>query len=238
MIMTIYKRALAVLMRKPIKLWGISLLGGFLSIVLFLLCGFVIPGLGLAVSMLLSTSMTMVYLHGYRGEEVNAVQLFDCFKDWNTIKRVVLGLAWTNLWIFLWFLIPLAGPFIAIVRMYEYRFVPYILILEQDIPLTEAMKVSSQRTHGYKGKMWGAEVLFYGAYFVAELMLSLLSAIPFVGVLFGMVNFLVNLVFSLLSGLFMGLVRAAFYEEISYSTGTGAGSSTAFLPEENTVYEF
>lgn len=99
MIMMIYKRALAVLMRKPIKLWGISLLACFLTPVLTGLCGVAIPGLGLAISLLLSTSMLMVYLHGYRGEDVQVLQLFDCFKDWATVKRVVLGLAWMYLWV-------------------------------------------------------------------------------------------------------------------------------------------
>lgn len=216
MIMTIYKRALAVLMKKPIKLWGISLLSGILSIVLTSLCGVAIPGLGLAVSLLLSTSMTMVFLHGYRGEEVKCLQLFDCFKDWNTIKRVVLGLAWTNLWIFLWSLIPIAGPIIAIIRTYEYRLTPYILIMEPDVPLTEAMKVSSQRTNGYKGKMWGAEVLFVLICFGAGLVLGLLSAIPFIGAVFALVSFVLTIAVAALGGLFLGLVQAAFYEEITH----------------------
>lgn len=218
MIMIIYKRALAVLMKKPFRLWGISLLSGFLSIVLTGLCGAAIPALGLAVSLLLSTSMLMVYLHGYRGEEVKAVQLFDCFKDWNTIKRVVLGLAWTNLWIFLWALIPIAGPVFAIIRSYEYRLTPYILITEPDVPLTEAMKVSAKRTNGYKLKMWGAEVLFGLMCFGAFLVLGLLSMIPYLGVLFGLIAFILAVAVAMLSGLFLGLVKAAFYEEISNPT--------------------
>lgn len=218
MIMTIYKRALAVLMKKPLKLWGISLLAGVLTPVLTGLCGVAIPGLGLAVSLLLSTSMTMVYLHGYRGEDVQVLQLFDCFKDWNTIKRVVLGLAWMLLWIFLWGLIPIAGPFIAIVRSYEYRLTPYILITEPEVSITDAIKVSSQRTYGYKLKMWGAEVLFYVIIFVAFFILGLLSAIPVLGVLIALAAALAMIAVLLLSPLFLGLVQAAFYEEISNPT--------------------
>lgn len=218
MIMTIYKRALAVLMKKPLKLWGISLLAVVLSSVLTGLCGVAIPGLGLAVSLLLSTSMIMVYLHGYRGEDVQVLQLFDCFKDWNTIKRVVLGLAWMLLWIFLWGLIPIAGPFIAIVRSYEYRLTPYILITEPEVSITDAIKVSSQRTYGYKLKMWGAEVLFYVIIFVAFFILGLLSAIPVLGVLIALATLVAMIAVSLLSPLFLGLVQAAFYEEISNPT--------------------
>ena len=120
MLMTIYKRAFSVLMKKPLKLWGISLLAIVLSSVLSALCGVAIPVLGLAVSLLISTSMTIIFLKGYRGEEVEVTQLFACFKDWNTIKRVTLGLGWMLLWIFLWSLIPIVGPIFALIRTYEY----------------------------------------------------------------------------------------------------------------------
>ena len=218
MIMTIYKRALAVLMKKPIKLWGISLLATFLIPVLTGLCGVAIPGLGLAISLLLSTSMLMVYLHGYRGEDVQVLQLFDCFKDWATVKRVVLGLAWMYLWVALWGLIPIAGPVFAIIRMYEYRLTPYILITEPDVALTDAIKISKERTNGYKGKMFGADILAAVAIMVAFLILGLLSAIPVVGVLFGIITFLAYIAVLALLPLFMGLVQAAFYEEITNPT--------------------
>lgn len=218
MIKIIYKRALDVLMKKPIKLWGISLLASVLSPVLTLLCGVGIPGLGLAVSLLLSTSMLMVYLHGYRGEDVQVLQLFDCFKDWATIKRVVLGLAWMYLWIFLWALIPFAGPVFAIIRAYEYRLTPYILITEPEVSLTDAIKISKERTNGYKLKMWGAEILFFVAIWVVFFILGLLSAIPVLGVLFGIITALGTIAVSALSPLFIGLVQAAFYEEISNPT--------------------
>ena len=222
MIFTIYKRALAVLMKKPIKLWGISLLHIALSALLTGLCGFAIPGLALAVSLLLSTSMLMVYLHGYRGEEVAVLQLFECFKDWMTIKRVVLGLGWMLLWIFLWGLIPIVGPIFAIIRAYEYRLTPYILITEPDVPLTEAIKVSKQRTNGYKLKMFGADILFgvivCVGLLVVGLVLGLLGRIPLIGGAFILANMLITLAVEVLSPLFMGLVQAAFYEEINNST--------------------
>ena len=218
MIMMIYKRALAVLMRKPIKLWGISLLACFLTPALTALCGVAIPGLGLAISLLLSTSMLMVYLHGYRGEDVQVLQLFDCFKDWATVKRVVLGLAWMYLWVALWALIPIAGPIFALIRMYEYRLTPYILITEPDVALTEAIKISKKRTYGYKGKMFGAEILAVLIIAGVFLVLGLLSAIPVVGILFGLITFVAYIAVIALAPLFMGLVQAAFYEEISNPT--------------------
>ena len=86
MMMTIYTRAFKVLMKKPFKLWGLSLLAILLAAVLGTLCGAAIPVLGLGVGLLIGTSMTIIFLRGYRGEEISAVQLFECFKDWKTIK--------------------------------------------------------------------------------------------------------------------------------------------------------
>ncbi len=217
MIKTIYGRALKVLMRKPLRLWGISLLYVVLSSVMGALFGLCL-GLSLSVSVLMSTSMTMVFLHGYRGEEVQVVQLFDSFKDWNTIKRVVCGMGWMYLWTFLWGLVPIAGPVLAIIRTYEYRLVPYILVTEPDVPITEATKVSSKRTYGYKGKMWLADWLIYVPVFAIMLVLGLFGSIPYIGILFILVEVVFVLACAALSTLFNGLVQAAFYEEITNPT--------------------
>ena len=218
MIKTIYFRAFNVLMKKPLKLWGISLLSVVLSGVLTSLCGVAIPVLGLAVSVLMSTAMTMIYLSGYRGEDVQVVQLFSCFKDWQTAKRVILGMGWMALWIFLWALIPIVGPIFAIIRSYQYRLTPYILVTESEVSITDAIKESAKRTEGYKLKMWLAEVLTYVAIFVASLILGLLTAIPYIGILFGIVTFVFFIAVAALTPLFLGLVQAAFYEEITNPT--------------------
>ena len=215
MLATIYGRAFKVLMKKPFKLWGISLLAIFLSGVLSGLCGFAIPVLGISVSLLISTAMTMIFLKGYRGEDVNTTQLFVCFKDWNTIKRVVLGLGWMYLWIFVWALIPIVGPFIALVRVYEYRLTPYILVLEPEVAITDAIKISAQKTKGYKLQMWLADFVYIIVCFVVGLVLGLLSAIPYLGILFALVLFVFILAVAALGSLFVGLVQAAFYEEIN-----------------------
>jgi hypothetical protein len=59
--MTIYKRALKVVLQKPFRLWGLSLLSITLSAILGALCGFAIPVLGISVGLLISTSMTIVF---------------------------------------------------------------------------------------------------------------------------------------------------------------------------------
>lgn len=226
MMMTIYGRALKVLLKKPFKLWGLSLLSIALSGALSALCGFAIPILGIGVGLLISTAMTIIFLRGYRGEDVNVLQLFECFKDWATIKRVLLGLGWMYLWIFLWSLIPIVGPIFALVRVYEYRLTPYILVFEPEVPITEAIKVSSQKTMGYKLQMWLADFVYAVLFFIAVLVLTLLSMIPVLGLLFALVLIVLYIAFIALAPLFAGLVQAAFYEEINsaavaYCSGCG-----------------
>ena len=208
MLMKIYGNAFKVLMKKPLKLWGIILLGIVLSGVLGGLCGFLIPGLALSVGLLMGTSMTIIFLKGYRGEEVSTTDLFACFKDWNTIKRIVLGMAWMALWIFIWSLIPIVGPIFAIIRTYEYRLTPYILMFEPEVPITEAIKISAQKTNGYKLQMFLAELL---AGFIYGLACGILAIIPVLG-------WIALLIVTALFPLFMGLVQAAFYEEINGAT--------------------
>lgn len=213
MIFSIYKKALAVLAKKPFTLWGISLLE-------LLLCGIgsalfgIIPGVALAIVWLLKTSMTLIFLHGYRGKEVKCLQLFDSFQSWETIKRVLTGMGWATLWVFIWGLIPVVGPIFAIIRAYEYRLVPYILMQEPGIRPADARIISRNRTYGWKSKMFWADVLIYVFIAVITLILGLLSSIPYIGWLFGIINFLFILCCACLIALFNGLVKAAFYEEI------------------------
>lgn len=226
MMMTIYGRALKVLLKKPFKLWGLSLLAIALSGALSALCGFAVPILGIAVGLLISTAMTIIYLRGYRGEDVDVLQLFACFKDWATAKRVLLGLGWMYLWIFLWSLIPIVGPIFALIRIYEYRLTPYILVFEPEVPITEAIKVSSQKTMGYKLQMWLADFVYAALFGIAAFVLGLFSAIPVLGLLFALVLIVLCIAFIVLAPLFAGLVQAAFYEEINsaavaYCSGCG-----------------
>lgn len=217
MITSIYKRSLAVLAAKPFRLWGISLLNIFLASVAYVLFG-VVPGVALAINLLLETSMTLIYLNGFLGQEVHAVQLFDCFRDWHTLGRVLGGMAWAALWVLLWALIPIVGIVFGIIKAYSYRLTPYILMREPDVKVTDACKLSAERTMGFKGKMFWADVLVWLAVTVAALLFSLLSAIPYLGWLFALLALLVSIVSSVFMPLFLGLVRSAFYVEIEKSS--------------------
>lgn len=230
MFMNIYKRVFAVLMKKPLKLWGISLLGVLLAGVLSGLCGVAIPGLGLAVGLLIGTSLMMIFLKGYRGEEVETKDLFTCFKDWQTIKRVALGLGWMALWIFLWYLIPVVGPIFAIIRMYEYRLTPYILVYQPEVSITDAIKVSKQKTEGYKLQMFLGDIVYGLIIFAAIVVLGILCLIPILGVLFGLALFVLSIAVVALAPLFAGLVQAAFYEEITNVAGFCGGCGQRLVP--------
>ena len=157
----------------------------------------------------------MIYLHGYRGQEVHSLQLFDCFRDGRTVKRVLCGMLWAGLWVLLWSLIPVVGPIFGLIRLYEYRLTPYILMTEPDVAPTDAREISRQRTEGFKGKMFGADILAVLAVMGVYLVLALLCMIPFIGKLFALIYLLFHLCVLAFLPLFLGLVQSAFYEEIT-----------------------
>ena len=158
MVSSIYKKTFSVLMKRPFRLWGISLLAEFLCLVAY--AGFIgVPAAAFCAALLLSASMSMIFLNSYRtGLEPKTAYLFASFKK-DRILRVLGGMAWMQLWIFLWSLIPIVGIVFGIIRMYEYRFVPYILMTRDDVKPTDALRVSREQTMGYKGKMFWADVI-------------------------------------------------------------------------------
>ena len=213
MVSSIYKKTFSVLMKRPFRLWGISLLAEFLCLVAY--AGFIgVPAAAFCAALLLSASMSMIFLNSYRtGLEPKTSYLLAAFSK-DRIWRVLGGMAWMYLWIFLWFLIPVVGFVFAAIRAYEYRFVPYILMTRDDVRPTEAIKVSKAETMGYKGKLFGADLLLEGVYFVVILLLSLLSMIPYVGIVFTILRIVLTVVFGVLAPLFLGILHAAFYVEI------------------------
>lgn len=213
MVSGIYKKSFSALKKQPFRLWGIALLGGFLYLAACI--GFIaVPAAAFCVNLLLSASLAMIFLNSYRtGLEPKTAYLFAAFRK-DRIWRVLGGMAWMYLWIFLWFLIPVVGFVFATIRAYEYRFVPYILMTRDDVRPTEAIKVSKAETMGYKGKLFGADLLLEGVYFVVILLLSLLSMIPYVGIVFTILRIVLTVVFGVLAPLFLGILHAAFYVEI------------------------
>ena len=229
MISNLYQKTFSVLMKRPLRLWGITLLSSVLLVVVHI--GFIgIPAVGFCALLLLEASMSMIYLNSYRtGLEPKTSYLLAAFRK-DRIWRVLGGMAWMYLWIFLWFLIPVVGFVFAAIRAYEYRFVPYILMTRDDVRPTEALKVSKEETMGYKGKMFGADLLLEGAYFVVILLLSLLSRIPYVGIVFTILRIVLTVAFGVLAPLFLGILHAAFYVEIQNRRAAGPQPSAPVQP--------
>ncbi|MGM9558401.1 MAG: zinc-ribbon domain-containing protein [Oscillospiraceae bacterium] len=227
MILSIYKKAFAVLMKRPIRLWGVSLLCMVLAALAGI--GFAgIPAIAFIIAVALEASMAMIYLNSYRtGLAPKTEYLFSTFHK-DRFLRVVGGMAWMYLWVFLWSLIPIVGIVFGVVRAYEYRFTPYILMTREDVKPTEAIRISKKETMGYKGKMFGADIFATLAYLLVTLVLSAFGAIPYIGVLFVIVNVLLGIAWGLLSPLFFGIVAAAFYVEIhSHPAQSGAPAPAA-----------
>lgn len=203
-----YKKAIEVILKKPIMLWGLSLLSGIMTAIASIFTAPIFI-LGTAFSFLITCGMTKVYIDGLNGKEVNSDQLFAAFNK--NCLRIVGGMFWQNLWIIIWALVPIVGPVIAVIKAYSYRFVPYILMTKPEVTATQALRLSMQMTQGKKLQMFLADLCFGGAIFVVSFVLGLLTMIPILGILFGIVTFVFVLAVALFSSIFQGLYGAFFY---------------------------
>ena len=203
-----YQRAFNIILKKPFTLWGLSLLSILLATLATILSGPVL-GLGIAISYVLAAGMAKIYLDGLDEKDVNSDQLFSGFKSF---FHVAGGMAWKDLWIFIWCLIPIVGPFFAIYKAYQYSFVPYILMEQPEVSATEALRLSMKKTNGKKADMFLADFLYSVIIFAVFLILGLLSNIPYIGVLFAIIMFAAFVVVFCFSGLFTGLYKAYFYK--------------------------
>ncbi len=210
MFLNAYKKALDVIMKKPIRLWGLSLMSALLTGITYAICG-IIPALAIAVVYIITCGMAKVYLDGLKGLDVESEQLFYGFA--NKPVRVAGALAWRDLWLLIWSMVPIAGPIIVIVKAYQYRFVPYIVMTRSDVTATEALKLSMKKTEGKKMDMFLADLCFAAGIFVVCLVLTILAIIPYIGVIFRLALFIVLVLIGAFSGIFCGLYQASFYEE-------------------------
>ena len=206
-----YQAAFNILKKKPVLLWGLSLLSNFIIIVVMLLGG--IPIITFPVALVLQASLAVLYLKGVRGEGVETKNIFSGFTSLKQAVHVAGGMLWMELWILLWGLIPIVGIVFAVIKTYEYAFTPYILITRPEIEAMEALKESKRMTKGLKGKMFGAQALVIVAIWIICLLLGVFSAIPFIGGLFGIILFILIIAVAAFCPIFLGLVSAKFYED-------------------------
>ena len=201
-----YKTALNVLLKKPVMLWGLSLLAAILTAVGTLVTA-PLPFLSIAVSFLFTAGTTKLFMDGLKGKEVNSKQLFAAFNK-NAVKTAG-AMAWQSLWTLIWSGVPVYG----IVKAYSYRFVPYIIMSRPEISAFDALKISMKMTEGKKLQMWLADVVFVAGAAIIGFILGLLSAIPFLGIIFSFASAVFMLAMVLFSYLFAGLYMASFFNE-------------------------
>lgn len=206
MVKNILTRSISILAKFPIKLWGISLLSSVITTIITL-AGLSVPIITVPIVLTISTGMSVIFLNGYNGETPETPQLFDGFKKENFL-RVCGGSCWTKLWQTIWAFVPIAG----IVKAYQYAFTPFILMKKPEIGATQAIKESMRLTKGYKGMMFLTDVCVVLAIVLVYIILGALSAIPFLGGLFAIILFLFMLAVGLFYSLFMGLIKAGFYD--------------------------
>ena len=235
MVSWICRNVRSVLQTKPWRLWCVSLLAGlrtWLGVI-----GFVgVPAVAFCLDLALTGSLALLFLEAYRGNAVESRDLFTPFRR-EQLPHLVGGMAWMSLWVFLWFLIPVAGLVLGPMKLYAYRFTPYILLTRPDVKATEAIQVSARETQGYRGKMFLVDLLIYGALILAALLLTGLAQIPWMGPLFYTLLVVVVLLAVFLIPLFTGLIRAGFYDEVqhcledpSYSTRFAPPTPPAYTP--------
>lgn len=213
MVFSAYKKALNILFKKPVRLWGLSLLGGLLLGLAGLLG--VIPLIVIPIALVLSFGMVSVYYRGYRGEEVQSELLFAGFKDfWKTVG----AMGWQALWTFIWGMVPVMN----IIKTYSYRFVPYYLITRPELGAAVALRTSMEETKGYRWQLFGADILAALILGAAGGILALLTMIPYAGILFGVILFFYALLAGLLFPLFMGLVQACMFDEVQQARALDA----------------
>ena len=208
---------LKTLMKKPVQLWGLSLLGVILQSLSNVLCA-VPPILGMGVSSTLSAGMENVFLDAYHQKEINSKQIFSGFSSGKSFLRIAGGMLWRMLWLFLWALfalIPIVGwviaPIMLVIKGISYSFTPYLLLRKKDISPLDALKRSMEMTKGYRGKIFLTYLICYAALLVVGLLLFLIAQIPVIGFI---IVGIVGVVISVLCPLFFGVLRAAMFTEV------------------------
>ena len=208
---------LKTLMKKPVQLWGLSLLGVILQSLSNLLCA-VPPILGMGVSSTLSAGMENVFLDAYHQKEINSKQIFSGFSSGKSFLRIAGGMLWRTLWLFLWTLfalIPIVGwviaPIMLVIKGISYSFTPYLLLRKKDLSPLDALKRSMEMTKGYRAKIFLTYLICYAALLVIGLLLFLIGHIPGIGIVLAGI---IGVVIGIFCPLFFGVLRAAMFTEV------------------------
>jgi len=170
----------------------------------------VFPLIWLPITLVLQLGMANIFLSGYRGKAISSTQLFEGFSK--NFFRNAGGMGWRSLWLLIWALIPLAGVVLAVIKYYSYRFVPYIMLSEPDLPATEVLKKSISQTNGYKGKMFLADLIVGAAIVVTTIIFYFIMLIPVIGIVLFAIYYIILIA---LLPLVLGTLEAVYYDKIS-----------------------
>ena len=105
-----FKQAFGVLAKKPLRLWGLSMLFMLISGVASLV-SVPVAVVGIAFGYVLTAGMSKVYLDGLEGKQVNSDQIFEGTKRF---FRVAGGMAWRDLWNIIWGVGTVVGSIVVI----------------------------------------------------------------------------------------------------------------------------
>ena len=201
-----YMVALKVLMKKPVMLWGLSLLLALLTFLgMYLTCS--IPVVAIVVSYLFTLGGVKLYMDGLKGKEVNSKQLFAAFnKNW---LKSAAAMGWQQLWNLIWGFVPVMGT----IKRLSYRFVPYIISIHPEISAFDALKLSMRMTQGKRLQMWLADLVLAGAIVTTVAILAALVWVRYIGFFFLLALLSVLLVVALFGKIFVGLYQASFFSE-------------------------
>lgn len=103
----------------------------------------------------------------YDPEAPSISLLFSVFRKGQYLK-VVAAWAWMMLFLFLWFIIPIAGFVMVIIKGISYSMVPFILAENPQIDYKRALKMSIYMTDGQKGAIFVLILSFLGWMILGE----------------------------------------------------------------------
>jgi len=127
-------------------------------------------GLGSIVLTIIFGNLLLVgekrfFINSFKGEEVKISTMFTTFKkgQWLNLAGKMFLL---DVYILLWFLL-LIIP--GIIKVYQYKFAPYILAESPELTLKEALKISTKLTDGEKSNMFVLDLSFLGWHLLGSL---------------------------------------------------------------------
>lgn len=150
--------------------WGLAVV---VSLVYFIVAmGIsVIPFIGSVAGILIAPPLgygfVVLFLKGFRGEELEVGKLFDGFKEYGRILGTMILM---NIYTFLWSLL-LIIP--GIIKAYSYAMTPYVLNDEPELSFNAAIEKSMALMEGKKMKLFLLDLSFIGWILLALITLGI-----------------------------------------------------------------